>query len=129
MFHVEFQTRHTDTFGATPFVHTGVLLALTEMAYAQVEDYLGISKPLHVVAVQRKSEADYRQPLHWRDGASVVVSALDVSARGFSQEFVVRSGSSDAHVATFIHHWVWLDTDAGRRVDLPSDIQERLRKL
>ena len=37
-FEITYPTRHTDAFAATGFVHAGVLLALTEMAYAAFEE-------------------------------------------------------------------------------------------
>jgi acyl-CoA thioesterase FadM len=128
-FEVEFPTRHTDTFGATPFVHAGVLLALTELAYARIEAHLGISKPANIVAVERETRAVYYRPLHWEEGAVVEAKLLDVGARGFTIEFEVRSHASGARIASFVHGWVWLDSDSGRRVDIPEETQARFREL
>jgi hypothetical protein len=68
-FAVRFPTRHTDTFAATGFVHAGVLLALTELAYSAYEQAAGLEKGAHIVAVERRTRAEYFQPLPWRGGA------------------------------------------------------------
>ena len=125
-FSVAYPTRHTDTFAATGFVHAGVLLAMTELAYATFESHCGIAKPVNVVAVQRTTHATYAAPLPWQDGATIEVVTTNADARGFTQEFTVRSTTTGATAATFIHHWAWLDTTTGRRVDIPGDVQERL---
>ena len=64
-FRVQFPTRHTDTYAATGFVHAGVLLALTELAYAAFERAAGLSKPPHIVSVEVRTRAEYRTPLPW----------------------------------------------------------------
>ncbi len=124
-----FPTRHTDTFAATGFVHAGVLLALTEMAYARVEEHLGFSKDPDIVCMQRETRALYHAPLPWRDGASIEVHTTAVTERGFEQEFLIRSAVTGAQIATFAHRWVWLDTASGRRVDIPENVRELLRAL
>ncbi len=126
---VTFPTRHTDTFAATGFVHAGVLLALTEMAYARVEEHLGFAKDPAIVCMQRETRALYHAPLPWRDGAAIEVTTTAVTGRGFEQEFVIRSAATGAQVATFAHRWVWLDTASGGRVDLPEAVQKKLRSL
>jgi acyl-CoA thioesterase FadM len=126
VFSVSFPTRHTDTFAGTGFVHAGVLLALTELAYARLEQHLGISKPAHVVAVERETRAIYAAPLPWQEGAAVEVRTTDATQRGFAQEFTIRSAASGQLVATFVHQWVWLDTTTGRRAPLPVEVVEAL---
>jgi acyl-coenzyme A thioesterase PaaI-like protein len=64
-FEITFPTRHTDAFAATGFVHAGVLLALTEMAYAAFEEHCGVHKPAHVYAVQRATEATGESAATW----------------------------------------------------------------
>ncbi len=115
------ETRHTDTFAATGFVHAGVLLALTELAYAAAERAAGIVKPVHIVAVQVRTRAEYVAPLPWQDGAVVEVTTLAATDRGFTQAFALRSARTDRLVARIEHDWVWMDTAAGRRVTLPED--------
>lgn len=125
-FAVRFPTRHTDTFAATGFVHAGVLLALTELAYSAYEQAAGLEKPAHIVAVERRTRAEYHQPLPWRDGVVVEVSTLAVAAAGFTQAFVLRSARTDRLVARIEHDWVWLNTATGRPVPLDDAMQARL---
>jgi acyl-CoA thioesterase FadM len=127
-FSIELGTRHTDAFAATGFVHAGVLLALTEMAYAAFEAHCGLGKPGHVVAMQRETRAVYRSPLHWRDGATIEVVTTAASIDGFTQEFSVRSTASGRQVATFVHEWAWVDTKTGARVEICPEDQARLLK-
>ena len=122
-FRVSFPTRHTDTYAATGFVHAGVLLALTELAYAAYERAAGVEKPAHVVAVQVRTRADYLSPLPWQDGAAVEVTTQAASDRGFTQLFALRSSRTDRLVARIEHDWVWLDTTTGRAVPVPENVQ------
>ena len=126
-FTTEFETRHTDAFAESGLVHAGVLLALTELAYARYEEACGIHKERPVYAVQRATEATYASALHWSEGARIEVRTLEVGERGFDQEFRVRSARDDRNVATFVHHWVWMDTATQKVVPLPDDVKERLR--
>ncbi len=125
-FVTEFETRHTDAFAETGLVHAGVLLALTELAYARFEQAVGIRKERPVYAVQRATEASYPSALHWTEGARIVVRTLEVGERSFDQEFEVRSARDDRCVATFVHHWIWMDTANQKVVPLPDDVRKRL---
>jgi acyl-CoA thioesterase FadM len=125
-FEITYPTRHTDAFAATGYVHAGVLLGLTEMAYAAFEEHCGVAKPGNVYAVQRATEATYFAPLGWKEGATVRVTTLEATERGFDQEFEIVSAADGRRIARFVHHWVWLDTEAGRRVPLSGDVQRRL---
>ena len=128
-FETEFETRHSDCFAATGFVHAGVLLALTEMAYARFEQHRGIDaglKPEHVYAVQRSTTATYYSPLRWQEGARIRVVTTEATERGFDQDFEVLSAADGREVARFTHRWVLLDTRAGRPVPLSEDLRERL---
>ena len=127
-FSISYPTRHTDTFTDTGFVHAGVLLALTEMAYAAFEEHCGVSKPDHVVAVQRETRAVYHAPLAWREGATIEVTTTSTDDRGFEQEFAVRSTERGTPVATFVHAWAWLDTVTGRGIPIPPDVQFLLQR-
>jgi len=121
-----FSTRHTDTYAGTPYVHAGVFLALTELAYAEFERGAGIEKPDHVVAVEVRTRAEYSAPLHWRDGAIVEAETSAASARGFTQLYAIRSATSDRRIASIEHDWVWLDIDSGRPVEIGPDTLARL---
>lgn len=125
-FTITLPTRHTDTYAATGFVHAGVLLALTELAYAAYEQAAGLSKPSHIVSVQVRTRAEYRAPLPWRDGATIEVTTTAATSSGFSQQFVIRSASTDRLVARIEHDWVWMDTKEGRAVPLDDEVQGRL---
>jgi acyl-CoA thioesterase FadM len=128
-FTTRFETRHTDTYAATGFVHAGVLLALTELAYAAYERAAGVEKPAHIVAVEVRTRAEYMTPLPWQDGAVVEVTTLAATDRGFTQSFTVRSARTDRLVARVEHDWVWLDTTVGRAVPLPAAVQAALLRL
>ncbi|MDX1383307.1 MAG: thioesterase family protein [Thermoanaerobaculia bacterium] len=125
-FEISFPTRHTDAFAATGFVHAGVLLALTEMAYAAFEKHCGVTKPPTTYAVQRATEARYVSPLAWQEGATIRVRTLAADGRGFEQEFVVHSARDGREIARFIHHWSWFDTGAGRTVELTPEVRSAL---
>lgn len=122
-FSVNYPTRHTDTYAATGYVHAGVLLALTELAYAAFEQASGVSKPASVVAVQVRTRAEYMMPLPWRDGATIEMTTSTVTERGFTQTFAIRSTRSDRMVARIEHDWVWMDTSSGRAMRLPDEVQ------
>lgn len=128
-FETEFETRHSDCFAATGFVHAGVLLALTEMAYARFEQHCGIDaglKPEHVYAVQRSTTATYYSPLRWQEGARIRVVTTEATERGFDQDFEVLAAADGREVARFTHRWVLLDTRTGRPVPLSEDLRRRL---
>ena len=114
-------TRHTDTYAATGFVHAGVLLALTELAYAAYETAAGVAKPAHIVAVQTRTRAEYLSPLPWRDNAVIEVTTTEANERGFAQTFAIRSARTDRLVARIEHEWTWLDTASGRAVPFPEE--------
>lgn len=118
------ETRHTDTYASTGFVHAGVLLAFTELAYAAFERATGMAKEGHIVSVPVRSRSEYLAPLPWQDGAVVEVTTEAATARGFTQRFTIRSARSDRLVARIEHDWVWLDTRSGRAVPIPDAVQQ-----
>jgi len=126
-FRVSFPTRHTDTYASSGFVHAGVLLALTELAYAAFETHRAIDKPDTVLAVPRETAVTYHRPLRWQDGCTIDVQTTDAGEHGFSQEFVCFAQTTDTRIATFRHDWVWLDLNSGRPVPIPAAIQARYR--
>lgn len=109
-------------------MHAGVLLALTDLAYAAFEEHCGVSKPDHVVAVQRETRAVYHAPLPWKEGATIQVITTSINERSFEQEFSVRSTITGTAIATFVHVWAWLDTFSGRGIPLPLDVQHLLQR-
>jgi acyl-CoA thioesterase FadM len=56
----------------------------------------------------------------------VRVKTLAATGRGFDQEFEIVAASDGRRVATFVHHWVWLDTQVGKRVALTEEVQRQL---
>ena len=54
------------------------------------------------------------------------VKTLTATERGFDQEFEIVAATDQRRVATFVHHWVWLDTKAGKRVALTEEVQRQL---
>ena len=126
LFSVTLPTRHTDTYSSTGFVHAGVRLAFTELAYAEYERAAGIRKPDGVVAVEVRTRAEYLAPLAWQDGVVVEVATLAATKRGFTQSCSLRSPRSDRLVARIEHDWVWLDTTTGRSVPLDDTVQAQL---
>ena len=126
-FEARFPTRHTDTYASSGFVHAGVLLALTELAYAAFEAHCGIGKPETTLAVPRETRVSYHRPLPWREGVRMEVETTAVGAHGFSQEFTCFSDASGVRIATFQHDWVWLDLQTGRPVALTEAVQEQYR--
>jgi len=128
-FTVTFPTRHTDAFAATGFVHVGVLLALTELAYAAFEHAAGVTKPGHIVAVEVRTRAEYVRPLPWQEGALIEVECLDLLSQGFTQRYTIHSAQSRRLIARIEHDWVWMDTRTGRAVPLPEDARQRFAAL
>jgi acyl-CoA thioesterase FadM len=124
-FRVSFPTRHTDTYADSGFVHAGVLLALTELAYAAFETHCGVEKPDGVLAVPREMTVTYHRPLPWQEGCAVEVETVEAGAQGFSQDFALSSDTTDVRVATLRHDWVWLDLAAGRAVPIPESVQAK----
>lgn len=124
-FRVAFPTRHTDAFASTGFVHAGVLLGLTELAYGAFEQHAGVSKPEYVVAVQRETHATYIRPLPWQNGVEILVETLDASARGFEQRCTVRDATTTERVAVFVHRYAWLNTRTGKSEPLSEETQQR----
>ena len=48
-----------------------------------------------------------------------------MSEGSFDQTFDVVAATDGRPVATFTHHWVWLDTQTGQAVALSEDVQQR----
>lgn len=126
-FRVSFPTRHTDTYAASGFVHAGVLLALTELAYAAFESHCGIDKPESVLAVPRETAVTYHRPLPWQHGCTIEVQTTEVGEHGFSQRFTCYAETTEVRIATFRHDWVWLDLRSGRSVPIPPPVQAKYR--
>ena len=125
-FSITLPTRHTDTYTNTGFVHAGVLLALTELAYDSFEHHCKLIKPEHVVAVQRETRAIYHAPLPWQESALIEIQTIKANSHYFEQEFSIRSGTTGKTIATIVHEWVWMDLKTNRSIPLSEDIQNCL---
>ena len=126
-FTASFPTRHTDTYADSGFVHAGVLLAFTELAYAGFERDCDLTKPPGVLAVPRETAVTYHRPLPWQDGCTVEVHTIDAGPHGFTQEFALRSARTQVPIATVRHDWVWLHLSNGRPQPIPPEAQNKYR--
>ena len=62
----------------------------------------------------------------YEEGATVQVRTTLAGPRAFDQEFEIRSARDGRAIATFTHHWVWMDTSSGRPVEMDDDTCRRL---
>ncbi len=115
-----FQTRHTDTFGGTAFVHMGVLFALTEMALVDYDRAIGVAADGGVLRFNTRSEARFLAPLPWQEGARVQMRCSRLRGARLSFECVVSSATSGRQVALVSHDYVWMDPEAGRPKTPPN---------
>lgn len=114
-FSAQHQLRHTDAFGGTPFVHGGVLIALTEISLDVYDTEVGVPSHRDVLRMQAQTEVRYRLPLRWDDFATVSMRCSAIPAPGrliFHCE--VRAGGSGAVVAEITHRYAYLDAQTGR---------------
>jgi len=119
-FETRLPLRHTDSFGGTPFVHGGVLLALTEIALDAYDLETGIPPHRDVLRMQSHSEVRYRAPLRWDDAA--IVRLRCTNARPGRLVFAARvEAASDARlVAEFTHRYAYVNATNGR-AETPAD--------
>ncbi len=113
-FETRLQLRHTDTFGGTPFVHGGVLIALTETALDQYDDEAGIPSHREVLRFQSHSEIRYRAPLRWDDGAVIRMRCVDAQAGRLVFECEVAAASDDRTIAEMTHRYAYVNASTGR---------------
>ncbi len=119
-FETRYPLRHTDSFGGTPFVHGGVLLALTEIALDAYDRKAGLPSHRDVLRFQSHSEVRYLAPLRWDDEAIVRLRCLE--ARDGRLRFLceVGAGSSGQTIARFTHRYVYVNASTGRP-EVPGD--------
>src|SRR5262245_35657493 len=89
-----YQTRHTDPFGGTAFVHVGVLFALTELALVEYDRALGVSAEGGVLRFNVRSEARFLSPLPWQEGARVQMRCSRLRGTRLSFQCLVSSATS-----------------------------------
>jgi len=119
-FHERYPLRHTDSFGGTPFVHGGVLLALTEIALAAYDEAAGIPSHRDVLRMQSHSEVRYRAPLRWVDAAVIHLRCTRVSQGRLVFEAQVYADSTGELVAEFTHRYAYINAITGRP-EVPPD--------
>jgi acyl-CoA thioesterase FadM len=119
-----FQTRvplrHTDSFGGTPFVHGGVLMALTEIALDAYDRELGIPSHRDVLRFQTRTEVRYLAPLRWDDEAIVRMRCSLLRPGRLTFECELAAGSSDQPVARMTHRYAYVNAQSGR-AETPAD--------
>lgn len=109
-----FQTRHTDTFGGTNFVHMGVLFALTELALVDYDRALGVSAEGGVLRFNLRSEARFMSPLPWQEGARVQMRCSRLRGARISFQCLISSATSAKAVAEISHEYAYVDPSTGR---------------
>lgn len=119
-FEARYPLRHTDTFGGTPFVHGGVLLALTEIALDAYDGEAGIPSHRDVLRFQSGSEVRYRSPLRWDDGAIVRLRCTELRPGRLTFEAEVAAASDGRLVAQFTHRYATINAQTGRP-EVPAD--------
>jgi len=119
-FETRLPLRHTDSFGGTPFVHGGVLLALTEIALDAYDREAGIPSHREILRFQARSEIRYLAPLRWDDAAVVRLRCSHVSPGRLIFECEVAAASTGRPVCRMTHRYAYVNAATGRAVT-PSD--------
>jgi acyl-CoA thioesterase FadM len=119
-FEARYPLRHTDSFGGTPFVHGGVLLALTEIALASYDEAASIPEHRDVLRMQSHSEVRYRAPLRWVDSAIIRLRCTHLRPGRLVFEAIVEAASTGEVVAEFTHRYAYLNALTGRP-EVPAD--------
>lgn len=119
-FQERYPLRHTDSFGGTPFVHGGVLLALTEIALAAYDDAASIPPHRDVLRMQSHSEVRYRAPLRWVDAAVIQLRCTQLGNGRLVFEARVTADSTRELVAEFTHRYAYINAITGRP-EVPAD--------
>jgi len=120
LFSERYPLRHTDSFGGTPFVHGGVLLALTEIALAAYDEAAEIPSHRDVLRMQSHSEVRYRAPLRWVDAAVIQLRCTQLGRGRLVFEARVTADSTRELVAEFTHRYVYINAITGRP-EVPAD--------
>jgi acyl-CoA thioesterase FadM len=119
-FEIRYPLRHTDSFGGTPFVHGGVLLALTEIALDAYDRAAGVPSHRDVLRMQSHSEVRYRDPLRWDDEAIVRLRCTHLRPGRLVFAAQVAAASDGRLVAEFTHRYVYVNAATGR-AEVPAD--------
>jgi len=119
-FETRLPLRHTDTFGGTPFVHGGVLIALTEIALDRYDRAARIPSHRDVLRMQSHTEVRYRAPLRWDDEAVVRMRCAEVRPGRLRFECEVAAASDGRTVAEMQHRYAYVNAQSGR-AETPAD--------
>ena len=112
--------RHTDSFGGTPFVHGGVLLALTEIALDAYDREVSVPSHREVLRFQIHTEVRYLAPLRWDDEAIVRLRCSQLRPGRMSFECELAAVSSGEPVARMTHRYAYVNAQSGR-AETPQD--------
>ena len=119
-FETRLALRHTDSFGGTPFVHGGVLLALTEIALDAYDREAGLPSHREVLRFQTQTEVRYLAPLRWDDAAMVRLRATPLAPGRLAFECEVAAASTGRAVARMTHRYAYVNASTGR-AEVPHD--------
>ena len=119
-FETRIPLRHTDSFGGTPFVHGGVLLALTEIALEAYDREAGIPSHREVLRFQTHTEVRYVAPLRWDDEAIVRLRCSRLRPGRLSFECELAAVSSGEPIARMTHRYAYVNAQSGR-AETPQD--------
>jgi acyl-CoA thioesterase FadM len=108
-----YQTRHTDSFAGTGFVHMGVLFALTEMALVDYDRALGVTAEGGRLRFNVRSEARFLSPLPWQEGARVQMRCSRLRGARVSFACRVSSATTGRAVADINHEYAYMDPATG----------------
>ena len=115
-----FQTRHTDTFAGSGFVHMGVLFALTELALVDYDRAVGVTAEGGILRFNTRSEARFLAPLPWQEGARVQMRCSRLRGSRLAFQCLVSSATTGKLVAEISHEYVFMDPIAGRPQTPPN---------
>ena len=119
-FETRLPLRHTDSFGGTPFVHGGVLLALTEIALDEYDRTAALPSHRDVLRFQSHTEVRYRSALRWDDGAIVRLRCAEVTAGRLRFACEVAAVSDGRTIAEVQHRYAYVNATTGRP-ETPAD--------
>ncbi len=119
-FEVRYPLRHTDAFGGTPFVHGGVLIALTEIALDAYDREAGIPEHREVLRFQTHTQIRYLAPLRWDDEAIVRLRCSHLRPGRLTFECEVASVASGVTVTRMTHRYAYVNVQTGR-AETPAD--------
>jgi acyl-CoA thioesterase FadM len=119
-FHTRLPLRHTDSFGGTPFVHGGVLLALTEIALDTYDHETGLPSHRDILRMQSHTQVRYRALLRWDDEAIIRLRCIEIRPGRLVFEALVESASTSATIAEITHRYAYINATTGRP-QIPED--------